>query len=177
MQTLFLVGYSCHEVICLRFWLLWRDNFAKHLLINRSHKPDMPTKVSYLLLPLRASFLISWRALLVGAILLIGSPQSKYSRSKYFILRQTHNFQDSNNLRNISQKICELFWSLDASYLKNIQGQNNLWNISWLFHKLFWSLDMSYLKNIQGPNNLQNISQQFCKLFWSLETFYCARHQ
>ncbi len=26
------------------FWLLWRDNFAKHLLINRSHEPDTPTK-------------------------------------------------------------------------------------------------------------------------------------
>ncbi len=40
----FLVGYSHHEVICLRFWLLWKDKFAEHLLTNRSHKPDTPTK-------------------------------------------------------------------------------------------------------------------------------------
>jgi hypothetical protein len=58
----------------------------------------MPIKVSCLLLPSQA-LLISRRALLVGAILLIGSPQSKYSRSEYFILRRTHNYQDLNNLR------------------------------------------------------------------------------
>jgi hypothetical protein len=82
--------------------LLWRDNFAEHLLINRSHEPDTPTKVSCLLL-LSQALLISWRALLVGAILLIGCPRSKYSRSEYFILRQTHNFQGPNNLLNISR--------------------------------------------------------------------------
>ncbi len=67
MQTLFLVGYSCHEAICFRFWLLWRNNFAEHLFINRSHEPDTPTKVSCLLLPSWA-LLISRRILLVGAI-------------------------------------------------------------------------------------------------------------
>ena len=24
-------------------WLLWKDKFAEHFLINRSHEPDMPT--------------------------------------------------------------------------------------------------------------------------------------
>ncbi len=77
MQTSFLVGYFCHKVICLCFWLLWRDNFAEHLLINRSHKPDTPTKVSCLLLPSRAllGLLMHPRWYLFFAILLIGSPR------------------------------------------------------------------------------------------------------
>ena len=58
----FLLAYSRHEgsSFAFHFWLLWRDNFAEHLLINSSHEPDTPTKVSCLLLPLWA-LLISWR--------------------------------------------------------------------------------------------------------------------
>ncbi len=44
-------------------WLLWKDKLAKHLLVNRSHEPDTPTKVSCLLLPPQA-LLISWCGLL-----------------------------------------------------------------------------------------------------------------
>ncbi len=32
-----LVTKACHLPFV---WLLWRDNFAEHLLINRSHEPD-----------------------------------------------------------------------------------------------------------------------------------------
>ena len=38
MQSSFLVGYSHHEVICLRFWLLWKDKFAKHHIFNQKFK-------------------------------------------------------------------------------------------------------------------------------------------
>jgi hypothetical protein len=117
--------------------LLWRDNFAEHLLINRSHKPDMPTKVSCLLLPSQA-LLISRRALLVGAVLLIGSPWSKYTRSEYFILRQTHNFQDLNNLQ-----ACQ-----------NIQGLNNLFCVERIILKIRIICGISF-------NN-------FASSFWSL---------
>jgi hypothetical protein len=104
--------------------LLWRDNFAKHLLINRSQKPDTPTNVSCLLLPLQA-LLISQRALLLGAILLIGSPQSKYSRSEYFILHRTHNFQDSNNLWACQKYSVSEYFILRRTH--NFQDSNNLW--------------------------------------------------
>ncbi len=44
-QASFLVGYSCHEGLSFTFvCMLWRDNFAEHLLINRSHEPDTSTK-------------------------------------------------------------------------------------------------------------------------------------
>jgi hypothetical protein len=71
-QTSFLVGYSHHDVICLCFWLLWRDNFAKHLSTNRSHEPDMPTKVSCLLLPSRALFDLSTRPIGEGNFCWLG---------------------------------------------------------------------------------------------------------
>ncbi len=116
-------------------WLLWRDNFAEYLLINRSHKPYTPTKISCLLLPSRA-ILISQRVLLVGAILLIGGPQTHNFQDSNNLLR-THNFQDLNNLRR----------------MHNFQDWNNLRRT----HNFQDSNNLRQTHNFQDSNNLRNI--------------------
>ena len=70
----------------------------------------------------------------LGAILLIGSPRSKYSVSEYFILRRTHNFQDSNNL-----------WAC-----QNIQGLNILFGVERIIFKIqiIWGISFDNFVSI-----------------------------
>ncbi len=66
-------------------------------------------------------------ALLVSAILLIGSPRSKYSVSEYFILRRTHNFKDLNNLQAGQNIQClNILFCIERIIF---QDSNNLRNI------------------------------------------------
>ncbi len=76
----------------------------------------------------------------MGAILLIGSPRSKYSVSEYFILRQMHNFQDLNNLQ-----ACQNFQCLNILFcVKRIIFKIRIiCEISFdIFASSFWSLNL-----------------------------------
>ncbi len=55
-------------------WLLWRDNFAEHLLTNRSHKPDTPTKFLACYFR-RKLFLVSWRISILEVVEIFGNPE------------------------------------------------------------------------------------------------------
>ncbi len=160
MQTSFLIGYSHHEVIYLRFWLLWRDDFAKHLLTNR--KLRARTSPTFLASYFRCElFLVSWCISILEVVEIFGNPKiihyTLFSVSRRISILEVVEIFGSPKIIHYTL----FFWSLNASVFLsgNFQESQNYplyasrshepdtptkFLACYFRRELFWSLDASF---------------------------------
>ncbi len=125
MQTFFLIGYSHHEVICLRFWLLWKDKFAKHHIFNWKFKSHLKIAVETACQPVledHSSCRLECKRRFSLATLIRKSFTFVFDCSGEIFLPSIFSSTEvMSQTRLLKFLVCyfhsELFWSLNASSL------------------------------------------------------------
>ncbi len=84
MQESFLISYSHHKVICLCFWLLWKEKLAEHHIFNKKFKSHSKIMVETTCQPLLEDHSSRW--LECKHCFLLATPVTKSFAFRFWLL-------------------------------------------------------------------------------------------